>query len=67
MAKDINNKELLVGQIVEDLFWDEVGEVIEVLENNKIKIKYFGVENFKDGEILEVDGQGINIITKRKK
>lgn len=65
MAKDINDKELLVGQIVEDLFWDEVGEVIEVLENNKIKIKYFGVENFKDGEILEVDGQGINIITKR--
>ncbi|MDU2121893.1 MAG: hypothetical protein E7E64_05100 [Clostridium celatum] len=62
MVKDIQGKELKVGQTIEDIMCCEVAKVIEILEPDRIRIKYFGEENLDKDEILEVKGEEVEIV-----
>ena len=63
MIKDIQGIPLKKGHIVNDLFCDEIAKVIEVMKDkDKVRIQYFGEDNFLNGEIEECDGEQIEII-----
>lgn len=64
MVKDIQGKELKVGQTIEDIMCCEVAKVIEILEPDRIRIKYFGEENLNKDEILEIKGEEVEIVSK---
>lgn len=60
---DIQGMEIKIGSIVNDIFGDEVAKVVDILENeNKIRIQYFGEENFLNGDLLECNGEEVELL-----
>lgn len=62
MIKDVEGKELKVGQVIKEIFFDEEAEVLELSNEDEVKVKFLKDGFFNTGEIVDINTKYILII-----
>lgn len=54
MITDINGNTLKVGQVILDIFFDEIAEIINVSKDDYLVVKYLKDGFFNINEVMEI-------------
>lgn len=54
MITDINGTILKVGQVVLDIFFDEIAEIINISEDDYLVVKYLKDGFFKINDVMKI-------------